>query len=360
MRCRCSQVISTAVAAVIALGAVVIMVVGSSRVGYADDAATRAAAEILAAQERADTAAGEWAQAAERLEELELTLSVTETERAEAVARTAELTEQLEIAVVERFMDAAVSPLPLLTGWRGPTDEAQAAVFMSVVSTTTVADLADLDAQRADLEAITRRAEAERKALEAAREELETRRIAAERTVLQLQAAEAQRLRDAAVQQALAAARFEQQRNDVVARDGVEVRQMAAGVVGGPGWVCPVAGTTAFADTWGAPRPGDRRHLGVDFISPRGTPLVAVVSGIARSGTNRLGGNVVYLEGNDGHRYYYAHLDRWDTLGPVRAGDVIGYVGDTGNAIGIPHLHFEIRPGGGPNVNPYPTVRAFC
>ena len=330
------------------------------RVGLADDPAARAAAEIMAAQRLADEAAGAWVEAAERLEELETTLAETQQRRDDTLAETARLTQRLETAVVERFMDAAVSPMPLLTGWRGPTDEAQAAVFMSVVSTTSVDDLDDLVALREDLEALTRRSEAERRSLEAAQDDLEARRIEAERRVLELQAAEAQRLRDAAVQQALAAARLAEQRTVAVASDGVTVRQMAAGVVGGPGWICPVAGTTAFADTWGAPRPGDRRHLGVDFISPRGTPLVAVVSGIARSGTNRLGGNVVYLEGNDGHRYYYAHLDRWGLLGPVRAGDVIGYVGDTGNAIGIPHLHFEIRPGGGPNVNPYPTVRAFC
>jgi murein DD-endopeptidase MepM/ murein hydrolase activator NlpD len=88
--------------------------------------------------------------------------------------------------------------------------------------------------------------------------------------------------------------------------------------------------------------------------------LVAVVPGVATSGQNSLGGNVVYLAGDDGHRYYYAHLDRWGRLGRVAAGDVIGYMGDTGNAVGVPHLHFEIRPGGGPNVNPYPTVRAYC
>ena len=107
--------------------------------------------------------------------------------------------------------------------------------------------------------------------------------------------------------------------------------------------VCPINGS-AYADTWGAPRSGGRRHQGVDMIAPEGVPLFAVVSGVVTFKQNRLGGNAVSLAGDNGNRYYYAHLSayegepRW-----VEQGEVIGYVGDTGNATGIPHLHFEIR-----------------
>ena len=129
----------------------------------------------------------------------------------------------------------------------------------------------------------------------------------------------------------------------------------------GDAWVCPVQGPRAFADTWGQPRSGGRVHQGVDIISPRNTDVVAVVDGVAQAKTNELGGNVIWLTGADGNRYYYAHLDNWATLGPVVKGTVIGHVGDTGNArFSTPHLHFEIHPGGGPAVNPYATVAAFC
>ncbi len=133
------------------------------------------------------------------------------------------------------------------------------------------------------------------------------------------------------------------------------------GVLGGAGWICPVQGPMSFADTWGAPRSGGRTHQGVDMIAETGVPLVAVVDGVAQAKINTLGGNTVALTGADGTRYYYAHLSTWANLGPVTAGTVIGYVGATGNAQwSVPHLHFEIHPGGGAAVNPFPTVAAFC
>jgi murein DD-endopeptidase MepM/ murein hydrolase activator NlpD len=134
-----------------------------------------------------------------------------------------------------------------------------------------------------------------------------------------------------------------------------------AGDLAGAGWVCPLQGVYSFSDTWGQPRSGGRSHQGVDMISPRGTPIVAVVDGVAQSKVNTLGGNTVALTGADGNRYYYAHLDSWAALGQVTAGTIIGYVGDTGNAkFSTPHLHFEIHPAGGAAVNPYATVRNHC
>jgi peptidoglycan LD-endopeptidase LytH len=122
--------------------------------------------------------------------------------------------------------------------------------------------------------------------------------------------------------------------------------------------VCPMPGS-AYGDTWGAPRSGGRRHEGVDMLAPTGTPIFAVVSGAVRFSQNRLGGNAVSLVGDNGNRYYYAHLSRYEgTSRRVTQGELIGYNGDTGNATGVPHLHFEVRPGGGLAVNPTPSVRA--
>jgi murein DD-endopeptidase MepM/ murein hydrolase activator NlpD len=81
------------------------------------------------------------------------------------------------------------------------------------------------------------------------------------------------------------------------------------------------------------------------MLASRGTPIVAPFDGVARTSYNTLGGNAVYVTGQDGY-VYNAHLDSYSSKsnGPVKTGDVVGYVGDTGDAIGTPHDHFEFHP----------------
>ena len=118
-----------------------------------------------------------------------------------------------------------------------------------------------------------------------------------------------------------------------------------------------VDGPVSFVDSFGAPRSGGRGHKGVDMLSPRGTPSVAPVSGTVTHRGNGIGGLSWHLNGDDGNYYYGTHLDSYANQGAghVEAGTVIGYVGDTGNAKGTPHLHFEIYPAG---VEPGDVYRA--
>lgn len=133
------------------------------------------------------------------------------------------------------------------------------------------------------------------------------------------------------------------------------------------GFVFPVAEPYSFIDSFGFPRmlgtDYEHAHQGTDIMAPAGTPLFACERGIiTRMGTDVLGGTKIWVKGESGTYYYYAHLSAFaegmhDGL-VVEAGTVIGYVGDTGNAKGgAPHLHFEIRPDGGPPVNPYPLLK---
>jgi murein DD-endopeptidase MepM/ murein hydrolase activator NlpD len=131
------------------------------------------------------------------------------------------------------------------------------------------------------------------------------------------------------------------------------------------GRTCPVAGAHSFRDSWGEPRSGGRSHHGVDMIAPRGTPLVAIEVGtITSTGFHYAGGNGLYLRGDSGDIYYYAHMDGYaGGIGAgvrVNKGQTIGYVGDTGNATGTPHLHLGYQPGGGPLTNPYQLMVKLC
>jgi murein DD-endopeptidase MepM/ murein hydrolase activator NlpD len=132
------------------------------------------------------------------------------------------------------------------------------------------------------------------------------------------------------------------------------------GVIASGAWICPVQGPHAFSNDYGQPRPGGRTHQGNDILAARGTPIVANVAGdVARNESGR-GGLSYFLHGVDGNTYFGAHMSGYAATGQVAAGTVIGYVGDTGDARGTPHLHFEIHPGGGGPVNPYATLRTYC
>ena len=123
--------------------------------------------------------------------------------------------------------------------------------------------------------------------------------------------------------------------------------------------VFPVAGPTHVPNSFGEPR-GERRHDGNDLFATENTPLVAVDDGEVRFGRDPLGGNIANLYTADNTRYYYAHLSGFEGVPRiVRVGEVIGYLGRTGNAAATPpHLHFSVHPNRGAAVDPFPMLMA--
>ncbi len=135
---------------------------------------------------------------------------------------------------------------------------------------------------------------------------------------------------------------------------------------------------TEFVDSWGHSRSGGRSHRGTDLMAPRMTPIVAAADGIvAKFGNGRLSGRYIVIEHADGYETWYMHMNN-DTPGtddgrgypeytfvaglevgdPVEAGQLIGYVGDSGNAEWTaPHTHFELHRDGRA-INPYPYLQA--
>ncbi len=125
----------------------------------------------------------------------------------------------------------------------------------------------------------------------------------------------------------------------------------------------PVAGMADYTDDWWEPRFGPPFHLhqGTDIFAARGTPVRAPFAGVVRFEDAGLGGKAAYLTQPDGTFYYMAHLDGFAKKlangAAVKQGDLVGYVGDSGNAAGgATHVHFEIHPRGGAAVNPKPIL----
>ena len=123
--------------------------------------------------------------------------------------------------------------------------------------------------------------------------------------------------------------------------------------------------TRQLKDTWGASRSSGRLHEGIDIMAPRGTKVLSATEGlIADLRNNNLGGKVIWILGPGGTWHYYAHLDghkRGLSVGDyVKKGQVIGYVGNSGNARHTaPHLHYGLylQGKGLGAVNPYPYLR---
>lgn len=351
------------------------------------------ALEIERVQGIADSTAERWAEAQSQAEAIVEQLAAAEARLADTTARYAALQNDLAEIAVDRYTGSSINVMPLLFGRPGQQLEADA--LRSVALDQGAEDLDLVDSIRSDLDDARTHATSLRDQNTALNEELAQASADLDVQLSQLEALR-DHLKDEEVKRAYEALLAEQRRAEAdrqaraaaatttspptpVKGAGVQSTPTSPADPVGPdpatpspptptpppiarggGWLCPVAGPNAFGDTWGAPRSGGRTHEGVDMMSPAGTPLVAAVAGSVTMKTNALGGNVVWLIGVDGAKYYYAHLSAWEGGSrSVSAGEVIGYVGRTGNTTAN-HLHFEIHPGGGSAVNPYPTVRQYC
>jgi murein DD-endopeptidase MepM/ murein hydrolase activator NlpD len=158
------------------------------------------------------------------------------------------------------------------------------------------------------------------------------------------------------------ATEYDRQQAELAAR----ARQRASGSVQVGSFICPMTpGRTSFIDSWGDSRSGGRSHKGTDLFAAWDEPVYAVRSGRVSTGNGGLGGKSIWLIGDNGMAFYYAHLSGFNVSSgqSVGQGQTIGFNGDSGNAQGgPPHLHFEIHPGGRGSaaVNPYATLAGAC
>jgi murein DD-endopeptidase MepM/ murein hydrolase activator NlpD len=194
-------------------------------------------------------------------------------------------------------------------------------------------------------------------------QEQTVRVLSAQKTAIASRLAQAQAL-EARLQDRLARERAaEQARREAAAR--LAARQVSAPVnSGGALQACPVGNPHSFSDDFGAPRPGGRTHQGIDLLAPLGTPIFAAQSGRYEDNFNDLGGISALVFASNGDYTYYAHMSARAGVpngAAVSAGRLIGYVGNSGDAVGGPyHLHFEYHPGGGSAVDPYGMLVALC
>ena len=327
-----------------------------------EDAAQKAAREIAAARQRANEAAEAFIAAETRLELLELDRQRLEGEVADLEVEVAELKRAVETVAINRFVSSGADGIPVLTDLREPTEQLQAGVLAQVVSESGATTVDDYEAARQRLDDKREELDENRRSLERSQDQLVDLQAAAEAEVERLRAIESQRLENEAVAAALAAEELEEARqleevqrrmaeaarNDAptlgveppaaisaASSGGINTGNIGAsggeagGRTGGGGIgtnpraagdgyidaiICPVMGGSAYGDSWGAPRSGGRRHQGVDMLAPAGTPLVAVVSGTAVQSSNSLGGVTVVLFGDNGNRYYYAHLSAYEGI----------------------------------------------
>jgi murein DD-endopeptidase MepM/ murein hydrolase activator NlpD len=313
--------------------------------------------------------ASELVAAQAELEILRVDLRRTEADLAAAQERIAELQAQLDERAAAAYINSTSADLEFLLASSSLSELTDRLQILEAVSE----DDAELSAEIANEAAKLRFKRRELSRLRDKQADL-VAEIEIEEQELNDAFDEAKAL-EADIKNKLASAEKDLRKARIDYREWLEAQRAAsARVVKGPGpfKACPVGNPHGVSNSFGAPRVG-HLHAGVDIFAPYDTPIYAPFDGQARASSNSLGGYAVYVYGAEGY-VYNAHLSRPGLSGSVRAGQVIGYVGTTGNAIGTsPHNHFEWHPNVIPSnvppspygysvlgdaVNPYPYLMA--
>jgi murein DD-endopeptidase MepM/ murein hydrolase activator NlpD len=339
-------------------------------VEQADAAKERAYQELLDANQAVGEAISELEALDEKIQELEYLISRLQGQITDFADQVADLEQNARDVVIEAYV----------AGGTGLVTAAFAAGTIQDLLTSQVLidnaadrDLAELDL----LAAVNRQNDRLKEDLAEREEEVEEARTEQLALVAKLETAREHAeevLANAEENHADMVVRYKEELKQKAEADAARrraeaaARAAASGAAAGlpssstPGLVCPVAGNTWFIDTWGAARSGGRTHKGTDMAAARGTPVVAVNHGSIRLNWHALGGRQVYLY-SGGNFYYYAHLSGYaaglSSGRGVSKGQLLGYVGATGNATANV-LHFGMGPSSGRFVNPYPTLRRIC
>ena len=362
----------------------------AQQVQAAKDRVAQLAREVHSAQRqvdaislRANELAVELDREQGRLEKLNADLLHTQLSLAQARERYDAIVAQLNERARTLFMQGPGSDLEFLLGASSFTDLTDRLEYVNVVATND-ADLATdvqntknvLSAKEKDLEVLRA---AQRAVVIKVRDK---RQEVAD--LLQQATAKYQEIASKKAEAEKLAKSLSQKRQEWLNSQFAFGGSPHASVAMPPGWAgtlqhCPVGQPLAFGDGFGAPRyaGGYHLHAGVDILAPYGTEIYATFDGYATQNPNGLGGLAVEVHGAPGYTYN-AHLSSYSehSTGSVQAGDVIGYVGDSGDAAGgPPHDHFEFHPNSFPSgwptsyygytvigsaLNPYPLLVDAC
>ncbi len=353
--------------------------ISKQQVENAKAKAKRLAAEAQAAQRELDALGAKLAVQAEKVFAAQDRLSATQAELAQihedqsaAQARYDELRAQLDERARVAYMAGPGSSLEFLLGATSLSDLSSRLEFINAITQ-----------HDGDLAVEVQNLQNQLAAQEARYQELKTTQQA---LLAELRAVQKQ-LHDSLVQQAAYKREVDHKRaaaERYAKKVGKQYQQQLAAAWGGSFHdgmfkVCPVGASPyrIVTDSFGAPRYGGGFHLhaGDDIMADFNTPIYAPFAGYAEASSNSLGGYSVFVKGSEGY-VYNAHLIRPGVSGSVQAGDVVGYVGNSGDAQGgSPHDHFEWHPNAIPSgwpqspygysvigdaVNPYPLLSQVC